>query len=117
MNRTPDQLRARIAELEFWEGVMDHEVEECRARIAELESEVADWIKCARDNQEMLNTIGRQLGGRIPEQLVSEIARERMDRIAELEAAIDKLAQCKGRFHTEANFKALIEVRNKSLHK
>ena len=38
-------------------------------------------------------------------------------RIAELEAAIDKLAQCKGRFHTEANFKALIEVRNKSLHK
>jgi len=38
-------------------------------------------------------------------------------RIAELEAAIDKLAQCKGRYHTEANFKALIEVRNKSLHK
>lgn len=38
-------------------------------------------------------------------------------RIAELEAAIDKLAQCKGRFHTEASFKALIEVRNKSLHK
>ena len=62
-------LRARIAELEFWEGVMGHEVEECRARIAELE------------------------------------------------AAIDKLAQCKGRYHTEANFKALIEVRNKSLHK
>lgn len=39
------------------------------------------------------------------------------DRIAELEAAIDKLAQCKGRFHTEANFKALTEVRNKNLHK
>lgn len=38
-------------------------------------------------------------------------------RSAELEAAIDKLAQCKGRFHTEANFKALMEVRNKSLHK
>lgn len=38
-------------------------------------------------------------------------------RIAELEAAIDKLAQCKGRFHTEANFKALIAVREKNLHK
>lgn len=42
---------------------------------------------------------------------------ERGRRNIELEAAIDKLAQCKGRFHTEANFKALIEVRNKSLHK
>lgn len=42
---------------------------------------------------------------------------ERDARIMELEAAIDKLAQCKGRYHTEANFKALIEVRNKSLHK
>lgn len=38
-------------------------------------------------------------------------------RIAELEAAIDKLIQCKGRYHTEANFKALIEVHNKTLHK
>ena len=38
-------------------------------------------------------------------------------RIAELEAAIDKLAQCKGRFHTEANFKALVAVREKNLHK
>ena len=38
-------------------------------------------------------------------------------RIAELESAIDKLAQCKGRFHTEANFKALIAVREKNLHK
>lgn len=38
-------------------------------------------------------------------------------RIAELEAAIDKLTQCKGRFHTEANFKALIAVREKNLHK
>jgi len=38
-------------------------------------------------------------------------------RIAELEAAIDKLDQCKGRYHTEAKYKALIEVRNKTLHK
>ena len=42
---------------------------------------------------------------------------EAQARIAELEAAIDKLAQCKGRFHTEVNYKALIEVRNKILHK
>lgn len=42
---------------------------------------------------------------------------QRDARIAELEAAIDNLAKCKGRFHTEANFKALIEVRNKNLHK
>ena len=35
-------------------------------------------------------------------------------RIAELEGAIDKLAACKGRFHTEANFKALIDVRGKN---
>lgn len=63
------EQQARIAEMEFWEGVMDREVEGLRTRIAELE------------------------------------------------AAIDKLAQCKGRFHPEANFKALIEVRNKSLHK
>ena len=42
---------------------------------------------------------------------------QRDTRIAELEAAIDKLAQCKGRFHTEANFKALIAVREKNLHK
>lgn len=38
---------------------------------------------------------------------------DRDARIAELEAAIDKLAQCKGRSRTEANYKALIEVRNK----
>lgn len=44
--------------------------------------------------------------------LNGEIA-QRDARIAELEAAIDKLAQCKGRFHTEANFKALMAVRNK----
>lgn len=31
----------------------------------------------------------------------------------ELESAIDKLAECKGRYHTEANFKALMAVRNK----
>lgn len=37
---------------------------------------------------------------------------QRDARIAELEAAIDNLAKCKGRFHTESNFKALIEVRN-----
>ncbi len=55
----------RIAELEFWEGVMDHEV---------------------------------------------DILRER---IAELEAAIDKLAAGKGRYHTGANFKELIAVREK----
>ena len=36
-------------------------------------------------------------------------------RIAELEGAIDKLAACKGRFHTEANFKALINVRGKKV--
>lgn len=36
-------------------------------------------------------------------------------RIAELEGAIDKLAECKGRFHTEASFKALIEVRGKKV--
>ena len=42
---------------------------------------------------------------------------QRDARIAELEAAIDKLAQCKGRFHTETNFNALIEVADKSLHK
>ena len=58
------------------------------ARIAELEAEAAKWMKCARDNQEMLNTIGRQLGGKIPEQLVSEVARQCVDRIAELEAAL-----------------------------
>jgi hypothetical protein len=86
-----------------------------QARIGKLEAEVADWMKCARDNQEMLNTIGRQLGGRIPEQLVSEVARQCVNRIAELEAAIDKLAACKGRFHTEASFKALIAVRGKVL--
>jgi ATP phosphoribosyltransferase len=60
-------------------------------RIAELEAEVAEWMKCARDNQEMLNTIGRQLGGKIPEQLVSEIARERMKCIDEL---IEALKEC-----------------------
>lgn len=38
-------------------------------------------------------------------------------RIAELEAAIDKLAAGKGRYHTEANYMALIAVRNKNLHK
>lgn len=70
------------------------------ARIAELEAEVADWMKCARDGQEMLNTIGRQLGGRIPEQLVSEVARDRMAEIADLIHLHD-----------------LIAVRNKSLHK
>lgn len=32
-------------------------------------------------------------------------------RIAQLEAAIDKLAACKGRYHTEANFKELLAVR------
>lgn len=85
------------------------------ARIAALEAEATDWMKCARANQDMLNIIGRQMGGRIPEQLVTEIARERMDRIAELEGAIDKLAQCKGRYHTEANFKALIAVREKKV--
>ena len=58
--------------------------EDAAARIAELEAEVADWMKCARDNQEMLNTIGRQLGGQIPEQLVSEVAAERMTEISEL---------------------------------
>lgn len=58
------------------------------ARIGELESEVAEWMKCARVNQEMLNIIGRQLGGKIPEQLVSEVARQCVDRIAELEAAL-----------------------------
>lgn len=63
---------------------------EASKRIAELESQVVAFAR-----QKILD--GR--------------------RIAELEAAIDKLAQCKGRFHTEANFKALIEVRNKSLHK
>lgn len=47
----------------------------------------------------------------------AEIHSAHSQRIAELEATIDKLAQCKGRYHTEANFKALIEVRNKSLHK
>lgn len=47
---------------------------------------------------------------------VQEIA-QRDARITELEAAFDKLAQCKGRYHTEANFKVLIEVRNKTLHK
>lgn len=36
-------------------------------------------------------------------------------RIAELEGAIDKLAACKGRFHTEANFKALMQVRDKQV--
>jgi hypothetical protein len=96
---------------------VETELAEANARIARLEAEAADWMRCARDNQEMLNTIGRQLGGQIPEQLVSEVARDCMDRIAELEAAIDKLAQCKGRYHTEANYKALIEVRNKTLHK
>lgn len=54
-------------------------------------------------------------------QAVSQLAQDDLTkakaRIAELEAAIDKLAQCKGRYHTEANFKALIAVRNKSLHK
>lgn len=86
-----------------------------KARIVELEAEAADWMKCARANQDMLSTIGRQLGGRIPEQLVSEVARERMARIAALEGAIDKLATCKGRFHTEANFKALMQVRDKQV--
>lgn len=85
------------------------------ARITALEAEAVDWMNCARANQDMLNTIGRQLGGKIPEQLVTEIARERMERIAELEGAIDKLAACKGRFHTEANFKALIAVREKKV--
>jgi hypothetical protein len=32
-------------------------------------------------------------------------------RVAELSAAIDKLAACKGRYHTEANFKELLAVR------
>ena len=86
-----------------------------KARIAELEAEVTEWMKAFRDSQDILNTIGRQLGGRVPEQLVSEIARERMQRIAELEGAIDKLAACKGRFHTEANFKALMQVREKQV--
>lgn len=36
-------------------------------------------------------------------------------RIADLEGAIDKLAACKGRFHSEANFKALIDVRGKKV--
>lgn len=48
--------------------------------------------------------------------LAEQIA-DQQARIAELEAAIDKLDQCKGRYHAEANYKALIEVRNKSLHK
>ena len=54
---------------------------------------------------------------RVCRQLTQNMLDEANARIAELEAAIDKLAQCKGRFHTEANYKALIEVRNKSLHK
>ena len=60
------------------------EVEKRDARIAELEAEALAWMKCARDNQEMLNTIGRLLGGQIPEQLVSEVAHERMAEIADL---------------------------------
>lgn len=50
------------------------------------------------------------------EEALSAIA-QRDARIAELEAAIDKLAAGKGRYHTEANYLALIAVRNKSLHK
>lgn len=50
------------------------------------------------------------------EEALSALAK-RDARIAELEGAIDKLAQCKGRYHTEANFKALIAVREKNLHK
>lgn len=62
--------------------------EEAQARIAELKAEALSLQKCCRDGLEMLNTIGRQLGGQIPEQLVSEVAQQRMDRIAELEAEL-----------------------------
>ena len=68
--------------------------------------------KAVLDNAVVMLTAGAMAGGQL-----RQAVEQRDARIAELEAAIDKLAQCKGRFHTEANFKALIEVRNKSLHK
>jgi hypothetical protein len=112
---------------------------------ARLEKQAADWEHAYRAGRETYRDIGAILGADMPRELLVDVARQRMARIAgasaaadelrdmvtagaemtaqllaritELEAAIDKLAQCKGRYHTEANYKALIEVCNKSLHK
>ena len=62
------------------------------------------------DNAVVMLTAGAMAGGQL-----RQAVEQRDTRIAELEAAIDKLESTS--FCTEANFKALIEVRNKSLHK
>lgn len=74
--------------------------EDAAARIAELEADLEDW--------RFTNKV---------DEMERELTR-RDARIAELEAAIDKLAhKGGGSYINVADYKALIEVRNKSLHK
>lgn len=91
-----------------------------KSRVDQVQEELDEWRFTNRiDEQE------RELGRRsariaeLEKQHATVLVEYHADRgrIAELEAAIDKLAAGKGRYHTEANYLALVEVRNKSLHK
>jgi len=60
--------------------------EDVDARIAAFEQQVRDWEATYRSANETYLDIGRILGAVLPAELVTEVARQRMERIAVLEA-------------------------------
>ncbi|KQQ40416.1 hypothetical protein ASF61_06580 [Duganella sp. Leaf126] len=57
-------------------------------RVAQLHAQVGNWHKACRGLQDLVNDIGLLLGGDLPRQQVTQVARERMERIAALERRI-----------------------------
>jgi hypothetical protein len=69
-----EQLRAALAHAD--------------ARIAELEQLAKDRENARRGSDQVIKNIGEILGADVPWDLVTAVARQRMERIAELEAML-----------------------------
>lgn len=58
------------------------------ARIAELEQFAKDWESAWRGSDDVIKSIGEILRADVPRELVTAVAHQRMERIAELEKTI-----------------------------